>query len=687
MRKSSSVPALGSRATQPLGWFQGEVTCEQHNNSASVSRWAGRLRRFSGERRPKKEWSNEVFADGKNTSTEELVLPPAATQSPKRQSPLRASSPRELSPRSPVDIRSGVSDAAHAENARVEGRRKKLAGKARAKDMGLTGGRLEAHLQAEEKKFDKSMKSMHKSITEIKHRHETFQPLTAQQRARAAIFGTNGAEGAQGPTGQAKPEEDPEDFMFKVEAWKFHRTIEPELPPLVPMPRQFKTIRPEQQLVQFNASRDALDRCSPEARRELLVCRELDRAVHRNFVATVSKKRKEALLAKRQADSIRAMEPKGNSLVAAESPLQIIQNLQQQWFTYMTAIKFAHHVHEVVEMKKMHSHARQAYVSKNLKRLKSSRSKFVIDAVHSNSVYQDPDAVTKVHSMSLVIGCFLQRWRQRRNAKVVTSCLSAWATQGRLHLALKAYAYRVRQVQRFWRRCSKWLKESREKISNRWLKLERDLLRKEIKDKQLTERPGDRHYHLPLEERIELFLVSESDRLTFLEHELRARRYKHLPKIEYWEQEVELWNRDLHEWEEMRAAARAMGHGLEDLDHPVFRWPPVKPDYLPAEGPPGDREGEEGNQEILDMIMRAKKHGGLGWQEIPKTGKLEDLHQQESYKTSDAHRKKKKQEEEQEPEGPFGAVDERDLERYGIDGKELPDMSEAYVSGFTLPED
>jgi len=49
--------------------------------------------------------------------------------------------------------------------------------------------------------------------------------------------------------------------------------------------------------------------------------------------------------------------------------------------------------------------------------------------------------------------------------------------------------------------------------------------------------------------------------------------------------------------------------------------------------------------------------------------------------------RKKKQEEEQEPEGPFGAVDERDLERYGIDGKELPDMSEAYVSGFTLPED
>merc|ERR1712226_10187 len=94
---------------------------------------------------------------------------------------------------------------------------------------------------------------------------------------------------------------------------------------------------------------------------------------------------------------------------------------------------------------------------------------------------------------------------------------------------------------------------------------------------------------------------------------------------------------------ETRAAYKVLGHGTRSL--PLFRWPPVRPSYLPFNhcrircklqcggACPPNCNGRRGDQEILKWV-RAARHKPIGkcWTKIPLKGdrrnqqpSLEDL--------------------------------------------------------------
>merc|ERR1712203_24453 len=88
--------------------------------------------------------------------------------------------------------------------------------------------------------------------------------------------------------------------------------------------------------------------------------------------------------------------------------------------------------------------------------------------------------------------------------------------------------------------------------------------------------------------------LTEEVRLTFIEHEMRARRFLLLPSIAVWEED--------------RHACRAMGHD-DQLCADPFGFPPNRPSYMPS------------TDEVLNMWTRAFYHPKhKGWKHIAPDG-------------------------------------------------------------------
>ena len=113
----------------------------------------------------------------------------------------------------------------------------------------------------------KQVLRMTSSLTKIKTQHEKFKPMDAFERSRAALFARKTITGDTGNISLLKVEqgENDETWEEKIEAWKYVRRIEPELPPLEHKPSDLEPAVFDQTLVKFNARADVLQRNSPEA--------------------------------------------------------------------------------------------------------------------------------------------------------------------------------------------------------------------------------------------------------------------------------------------------------------------------------------------------------------------------------------------------------------------------------------
>jgi hypothetical protein len=217
-------------------------------------------------------------------------------------------------------------------------------------------------------------------------------------------------------------------------------------------------------------------------------------------------------------------------------------------------------------------------------------------------------------------------------------------------------------LQSWWRKAAKALHEVRDRVSRRWEALERKELGRELRSQSsgsfVTANPmamgaslgrsmkigrrgsymgagdlGLPPFQLGLEERSSLASIDEPVRLRFIEGELRARRYRLLPRIAMWEWEVKQWRSGFEEIQEAKTAYRVMGHEMklsdpESSTKAIFRWPPVRPSYLPRSHTIAcrrDKEeargacqclGRQGDEEILAMWRRARRDPH-GWTEIP----------------------------------------------------------------------
>lgn len=261
-------------------------------------------------------------------------------------------------------------------------------------------------------------------------------------------------------------------------------------------------------------------------------------------------------------------------------------------------------------------------------------------------------------------------------------------------MAFRRFAQRIVMLQRWWRITSKRLREVRDRVSRRWERLERAELTRELnKAAPLPKRGGVAQIPLlPLEERIQLEKVSEVVRLRFIEHELRTRRYLLLPQISLWEEEVAKWRDEVSDHSEFRTAHRALGQEPPPTTEKMFRWPPVRPSYLPkahpqSEGPPPLGRGlacvdcclgRQGDEELISMWRSARRNpNGGGWTEIPTPGWQRQKPAQDSGGGGEGNERRsgRGNEKPEQSSRLFGEeANKGDLTKWGIDPDNMPGL-------------
>jgi len=209
--------------------------------------------------------------------------------------------------------------------------------------------------------------------------------------------------------------------------------------------------------------------------------------------------------------------------------------------------------------------------------------------------------------------------KQRRNVACIRDCMVHWQFAGRAFVAMRSFATRIRKLQRWWRSSSKRLREIREKISARWEEVEKVALAEEDRKRQESyTKSGARFWGQPST------IIPEAIRNRFIDHELRARRVALLPLLYIWEEDARRWRKDFEEWRETQAAHKALGH----RQRTAFRWPPMRPSFVPPAHPnhqawgsqcSEDCPGRRGDAEILEMwrICRKEPKGREGSKKIP----------------------------------------------------------------------
>jgi len=179
------------------------------------------------------------------------------------------------------------------------------------------------------------------------------------------------------------------------------------------------------------------------------------------------------------------------------------------------------------------------------------------------------------------------------------------------------------------------LHAQRDHVSKRWAKLEREKLLSEARAHHHHQTGHQNNPHttamLPAQEkqyrdhvRKNIEIMCEKHRNAFIEGELRALRYKLLPRLEIFAQEKDQWRQELQEWNETNEAYILLGKSRTDL--PLFRWPPHRPCFMPpahshecdasngkncTEGCPG----RIGDAMILEMFERAR-NDRFSWTKI-----------------------------------------------------------------------
>lgn len=186
--------------------------------------------------------------------------------------------------------------------------------------------------------------------------------------------------------------------------------------------------------------------------------------------------------------------------------------------------------------------------------------------------------------------CFgKKRQRCRAMAVTVREALVGWRLCGQLVKRLQVLSRNIRIIQVWWRSRSVSLRAITLQVSKEWLQIEKPLALKEAKEKRkdVAKRAAKSA------KEGEPWLSNEKERLCFLEHELRARRYALMPRLAFWQQDMDRWRQDMAIW-----------RLTNSKDRPLFRWPSLKPLYMPTAA------------EMAEMVKRARQLGADAWTKI-----------------------------------------------------------------------
>jgi len=447
----------------------------------------------------------------------------------------------------------------------------------------------------------------------------------------------------------------------RMEAYKFLRKLEPELPPLQPYRAPFPSKGAvDQGIIMRHTSDEFLRSMKPELR-ETARQQRMEKMQERREVAA---SRRVSVLDEYQrsvCDDLARKSKQAERAVASRRQMKKRSSNEDErycaenWMTIAVACRFADTLSERLHMRKL------ARVPK------MTRSSTLMLIFGPGSAPSE-ESLKMQANFSVVVARFrLQRLlkMQRKKARLVHQCLSASRFAGRFFLCMGKVVRTVKHIQSWWRSCRIRLRKIRDRLSKRWARLEYSELARELGGDTWKPSNSLRKQQLslmPLEDKIAMETISEDARLTFLEHEMRARRYFVLSAVHVWEDEVRRW-RTLKSQVPMRRR-----HSTAE-----FNVPTERPSYVPPDHPRHDRGfhcsdtccGRRGDQEILAMWRAAREHrGGGGWREIPKIG----ASAKKEGKAGD-------QDAAEQVARPFGEPAADELARWGVDVALMPGLA------------
>lgn len=540
----------------------------------------------------------------------------------------------------------GLSPKASKENARAGSDLFSLGKQKKAGAGAASSGKTKAEF-IDQAKLVKDFDKLTSALGEVKNMFEGFDPRrTAKQLTLSDLLA--GAQGQKedsgaGEDGDAEEalREAKERLAERLQAYKFARRIEPEMPPLAPLPPSGLSPRkaPLQTLVVRNTSQEAIRVWLPHNRKARISNFAEDRDNRRQMYQSQRIRIIEESACLLQEDLERKERQASNAVEARKLQAKLRTESRDfpaaKWFALIWAAGFLRQIQQDQKQRKVPVLERVQYFEEHQESLLVKRSKLTApqmkEAIRMENVVQSP-------AVSRLFTSYVASIRMRRkiimaklNAKKVYQAMRSWQVAGRVIFALKNVAFQARKLQRFWRQCSARLHDQREKISQRWERLERQELTQEFSKWERPPPVGRRGStaSLSMEDKVNMEMVSKAERMTFLENELRARRYFLLPAIANWERECQRWHEDYNQRLEHKRAFQALGQEFEESAEHAFSFPPSRPMHLPPAHPVGEATrgavcsigcpGRRGDEEILDMWRRCRQDP-LSWKPVPRAG-------------------------------------------------------------------
>jgi len=516
------------------------------------------------------------------------------------------------------------------------------------------------------------------SIDTMKKEHETFDPALSI----ASPTGGGARKGAAATGGIGRPDlsqEELEQLLERINIYKMFRKVEPELPPLsrekledCPPP-----IVPETTRIKANVTPEAIGCWSPQRRKERIVIATQEHNTRESAYKSVREERENELMLHYSADLARKKEQAVKALRRAKAGTKGETNDGQafpadRWLAMVAMTSFLNRIREDVKMQKMSDQERMEYIVKHGST--NANSRWATEALEEAKkkeavlkVLDDPEKVGRLVFLANMIVTKKRVKERRVQAKTVVAALNSWKFFGRAYTCFKLVSSTVVKIQNWWRMKQVQLREVVAKVSHRWERLERHELAKELnKAEPLAGRPPRKGPvtapKLSLEEKIQLELTDEAVRVKFIERELRSRRFRLLPELEIWAQEVVEWRKERKAYEEQFRAHKALG--LEAPAATSFRWPPNIPSYMF-----GDRHRrEQGDADILALWRAARASNGQGgWTAIGKQDVTAGSNQRQGEQKLDNR--------------PFGDADDSELARWGADPAKMPGLTVVHAEG------
>lgn len=533
-------------------------------------------------------------------------------------------------------------------------------------------------MQNMEGEFERDTKRLIQNIEDIRRNMDTFEPLSPKD----ALFGKSQKKGgsrmdSRGSVLDGGSDEDQENWREKLQVFKMARRVEPELPPLVPLPYTDDRPKPDQTLVKQNLSPDTIKLFSKESKKKRLLQNKERKAM---MIGSANNNREAAIesFRKETSQSLDRKRQQAEAVVIAKSqvsgtakPVVKLDLFMERLLAVYAVDMFLKGLQEELKIKKMPRKERQQYLNEHGGKMRRASRK-VMTELQLKEYMHDELLASRVSMLGGMYRTKTGVTCKRSQASVLTSCLRKWHPRGQVLACFNNYVKAVRHVQHWWRGRAHRLRKIRDHISRRWAKLERNEIMRELNLHVLASK-------INVEDRIHCEMVDEAIRLKFIEHELRARRYFLLPAIQLWQDESEEWRAWMCERIGVREAFDFLGHRATMKDHnEPFKWPPIRPSYLPAEHSRFDEpilcckncHGRQGDAEILGWLQTARKHPvGGGWRQIPKKG-----HSTTTRRGSSLHARGGNDAQEKTGARMFAEATAEDLERWGVVPEALPEV-------------